>query len=198
MSDRSPLRKGLVTSLLTLALATGVGAYGTFAYFNDTEQSTNNVFASGTLDLAPSSPSSVDAVVGSDDFAPGDDASGTLFLENEGSITSHDGDGHQVALAIGTQLDQTDADGASTDLASYLELAELTYGSRDLVADVPDANDNGRADLADLAAENLTGLEDPGSAGRDLNLTVHFAEEAGNDLQGDTVDVTFDLVLRQR
>lgn len=37
-------------SLLTIALATGVGAYGTFAFFNDTEQSTGNLFSAGTVE----------------------------------------------------------------------------------------------------------------------------------------------------
>lgn len=195
--ERTGLRKGLVTSLLTIALATGVGAYGTFAYFSDTEASTQNVFSSGTLDLALSSDSSVDAFVGDDNFAPGDNAAGTLLLENKGTISSYDDDGHQVTLEIATSLDQNDADGVSTDMASYLELTQLEYGSTSLVADVSDANGNGYKDLADLAANNLTNLEDPGSAGRDFNITVFFAEDAGNDLQGDTVDATFDFVLRQ-
>jgi predicted ribosomally synthesized peptide with SipW-like signal peptide len=194
----SDLRKGLVTSLLTIALATGVGAYGTFAYFNDTEESTSNVFSSGTLDLALDSPDSVDAFVGADNFAPGDAENGTLFLENKGSISSYDGDGHNVSLSLSVSLDQQDADGATTDMASYLELTELTYGTNDLTSEVADANDNGRTDLADLAASNVTDLEDPGSAGRDLAVTVDFAEDAGNDLQGDSVDATFAFTLEQR
>lgn len=196
--ERSGLRKGLVTSLLTIALATGVGAYGTFAYFTDTETSSSNVFSSGTLDLALDSPDGVDAFVGDDNLAPGDEANGTLFLENKGSITSYDGDGHNVSLTMATSIAQTDADGGSTDMASYLVLDQLEYGSSSLLGQVADENNNGRTDLADLAASNLTGLEDPGSAGRDLDLTVHFATDAGNDLQGDNVDVTFDFVLEQR
>lgn len=196
--SRTRLRKGLVTSLLTIALATGVGAYGTFAYFSDTEQSTANVFSSGTLDLALDNPDSVDAFLGHDNFAPGDSSNGTLHLSNEGTITDYDGDGHDVSLSLNVTLDQTDADGATTDMASYLELSTLTYGSTDLSSQVSDANDNGRIDLADLADSELAGLDDPGSAGMDLDVTVDFAEQAGNDLQGDSVDATFAFTLEQR
>jgi predicted ribosomally synthesized peptide with SipW-like signal peptide len=198
MPNANGLRKGLVTSLLTIALATGVGAYGTFAYFNDTEESSMNVFSSGTLDLALSSSSSVDAFVGHDNFAPGDVENGTLLLENEGSISSYDGDGHDVSLSLGVFLDQTDADGGTTDMADHLELTQLAYGSQDLTSQVADANDNGRTDLADLVASNVTGLDDPGSAGQDLDVEITFAQDAGNDLQGDSVDATFTFVLEQR
>jgi predicted ribosomally synthesized peptide with SipW-like signal peptide len=196
--SRTRLRKGLITSLLTVALATGVGAYGTFAYFSDTEQSTANVFSSGTLDLALDSPDSVDAFVGAENFAPGDDANGTLHLENQGTITDYDGDDHDVSLTMNVSLSQTDADGQSTDMASHLVLSTLTYGGTDLTSQISDANDNGRLDLADLAAQDLENLDDPGSAGMDLDVQIAFAEDAGNDLQGDEVDASFAFTLEQR
>lgn len=197
-STGSKVRKGLVTSLLTIALATGVGAYGTFAYFNDTGESTSNLFTSGTLDLKLDGQDDVNAVVSAGNFAPGDTTSGTLALTNDGTISSYDGDGHTVVLDMATSLTQSDAGTGTTDMASYLQLDTFSYGGEDQIANVTDSNSNGYKDLADLASASLTGLDDPGSAGKTLDLTVSFHTDAGNDLQGDEVDVTFTFTLSQQ
>lgn len=198
VSNATNLRTGLVTSLLTIALATGVGAYGTFAYFSDAEQSTQNLFSAGTLDLTlENADGSVDAFIGSDNFAPGDTVAGDLVLKNNGSISSYDGDGHQVSLDVGASLSQTDADGGSTDMASYLKLTTLSYDGQDQLANVTDANGNGYKDAADLAQASLSGLADPGSAGKVFELGVKFHPDAGNDLQGDEVTVDFSFTLQQ-
>lgn len=197
-SNSSKVRKGLVTSLLTIALATGVGAYGTFAYFNDTGESTSNIFTSGTLDLKLDGQDNINAIVSAGNFAPGDMTSGTVALTNDGSISSYDGDGHTVTLDIAASITQTDADGVTTDMASYLELDTFSYGTEDQLANVTDSNGNGYKDVADLASGDIVGLDDPGSAGKNLDLTVKFHPDAGNDLQGDEVDVTFTFTLEQQ
>lgn len=197
-SNSSKVRTGLVTSLLTIALATGVGAYGTFAYFNDTGESTSNIFTSGTLDLKLDGQDDVGAVVSAGNFAPGDVVSGSLVLTNDGSISSYDGQGHTVTLDMAASLTQTDADEQTTDMASYLQLDTLTYGDDDQIANVTDSNGNGYKDLADLADASIAGLDDPGSAGKTLDLSVKFHPDAGNDLQGDEVDVTFTFTLAQQ
>lgn len=197
-SNGSRTRKGLVVSLLTIALATGVGAYGTFAYFNDTGQSTSNIFTSGTLDLKLDGQDDVSAIVSAGNFAPGDQVDGTLALSNEGSISSYDGQGHDVVLDISAAVTQTDADGQTTDMAQYLELASLSYDGNSQLANVTDANGNGYVDVDDLSSSSLTGLADPGSAGKNFDLAVQFHPDAGNDLQGDEVDVTFTFTLQQQ
>lgn len=195
----SNLRKGTVVSLLTIALATTVGAYGTFAYFSDTESSTSNLFAAGTLDLELSTAESggIDAFVEAGNFAPGDAESGTLTLENTGSIYDGDAEGHSVDLSIDTTVTQTDADETSTDMAKYLEVTVFSYDSTSLVGSVTDANGNGYVDLEDLGAHSFTGLADPGSAGKNLDVEVSFHTSAGNDLQGDSVNVQWDFTLQQ-
>lgn len=197
-SNGNKLRAGLLTSLLTITIATGVGAYGTFAYFTDSGESTSNLFTSGTLDVKLDGQDDVNAIVSAGNFAPGDTVSGTLAITNGGSISSYDDDGHTVNLDIAASLTQTDADGASTDMASYLKLAKLSYGQEDQLANVTDANGNGYKDLGDLAGASLTGLDDPGSAGQNFDLTVEFHPDAGNDLQGDQVDVNFTFTLAQQ
>lgn len=195
----SKLRKGTVVSLLTIALATTVGAYGTFAYFNDTESSTSNLFAAGTLDLQLSTaePGGVNAFVEAGNFAPGDVESGTLTLNNTGSIYDGDAEGHSVSLSIDTAITQTDAGESTTDMAKYLEVTVFTYDGTALVSQVTDANGNGYIDLEDLGAHTFSGLADPGSAGKNLDVEVSFHTSAGNDLQGDEVNVQWDFTLAQ-
>lgn len=193
------LRKGTIVSLATILLATSVGAYGTFAYFNDTETSTANLFSAGTLDLAltTAEPGGVDAFVEAGNFAPGDVVSGVLTLENQGTIYTGDAEGHTVNLNISTALTATDADGVSTDMDRYLELTTLTYGTTDLLAQMSDENGNGLLDLGDMAQTDFTGLSDPGSAGKDLTVEVSFHPSANNDLQGDSINAAFTFVLAQ-
>lgn len=198
MTKASTARRGLVVSLLTIALATGVGAYGTFAYFSDSGESTSNLFTAGTLDLKLDSQDDVGAILSAGNFAPGDAASGDVVLTNDGSISSYDADGHNVTLIVEADVAQTDADGASTDMASYLRLDTLAYDGASVLGQVSDANGNGYEDLDDLAQTQLTGLDDPGSAGKTFELTVGFHQDAGNDLQGDQVDATFGFTLQQQ
>lgn len=184
--------------MLTIALATGVGAYGTFAYFSDSGESTSNIFTSGTLDLKLDGQDDVSAIVSAGNFAPGDTTEGTLTLTNDGSISSYDGDGHTVTLDIAADVTATDADGGTTDMAQYLRLDTFAYDGDSQLANVTDSNSNGYVDVDDLASSSLTGLDDPGSAGQNLDLTVEFHPDAGNDLQGDEVDVTFTFTLNQQ
>lgn len=197
MHKKKTLRSGLAGSLVIILLASFVGAYGTYAYFTDTETSDANLFTAGTLDLALSGPSDTNAFIGHDNFAPGDTANGSLVLTNAGTISSNDGDGHTVNLDIGVALTQTDADGASTDLSSYITVTTLTYDGADLLAGVTDTNGNSRIDLADVAAAGFTGLDDPGAAGKTLQLGVEFDPSGGNDLQGDSVNAEFSFTLKQ-
>lgn len=192
---RKGLKRSILLSLLTIATATGVGAYGTFAYFTDTEESTSNLFSAGTLDLVLEDESDVDAFITAGNFAPGDSAAGDLVLKNEGSISSNDGDGHTVSLSMDSTVTQTDADAGTTDMAQYLEITTLTYDGSPL--SVTDANGNGYADLDDLAAASFSGLSDPGAAGKVLDLAVSFHTDAGNDLQGDTVNLALTFTLEQ-
>jgi predicted ribosomally synthesized peptide with SipW-like signal peptide len=197
-SNANKIRTGLVTSLLTVAIATGVGAYGTFAYFNDTGESTDNLFTSGTVDVKLDDRDNVDAIVSAGNFAPGDEVSGALAVTNDGTISSYDDQDHTVKLDVAANVTQTDADGQSTDMASYLQLTTLDYGGEDQLANVSDANGNGYKDVADLDGSPLSGLDDPGSAGKNFDLSVKFHEDAGNDLQGDEVDVDFTFTLEQQ
>jgi predicted ribosomally synthesized peptide with SipW-like signal peptide len=80
---------GLAISAL---LVIGMVAAGTFAYFTDTQASSGNVFTAGTLDLGLSNTPGAAAtgdVTGTftaTTWKPGDTATGTLSINNAGSI----------------------------------------------------------------------------------------------------------------
>lgn len=75
------LKKKLAMSVATGALAVSMIGGGTYAYFNDTEVSTNS-FAAGTLDLAVN-PTTIITV---DNLKPGDWMNRKFTLENKGSL----------------------------------------------------------------------------------------------------------------
>lgn len=77
MSLKKKLGMGLASAALGIALVGG----GTFAYFSDTETS-NNVFAAGTLDLAVNPSTIIDVK----DIKPGDWMNRTFNLKNSGSL----------------------------------------------------------------------------------------------------------------
>lgn len=191
-------RTTLITSLLTIALATGVGAYGTFAYFSDTGESVDNIFTSGTLDLKLDGQNDVGAVITHDNFAPGDIVNGSLVITNEGTISSYDDDDHTVVLDMNATLDAISSEEGATDMPTYLEVTNLTYDGDDLLPQIPDDSGNGYVDLQDLADNPLAGLDDPGQAGKVLDIEIAFHTSGGNDLQGDSVDATFAFTLQQQ
>jgi spore coat-associated protein N len=77
MGIKQKLGLGVASAALGLALVGG----GTYAYFSDTE-TTNNTFASGTLDLAVNPTTIINAT----NIKPGDRMSRTFKLENNGSL----------------------------------------------------------------------------------------------------------------
>lgn len=83
---------GLVSALI---IVLGMAGTGTWAYFNDTQVSTGNIFTAGTLDLglgkvtgagADGNKGDVAAAFVQDTWAPGGTKSGSLFINNAGSL----------------------------------------------------------------------------------------------------------------
>ncbi|MEN2768716.1 CalY family protein [Ornithinibacillus xuwenensis] len=99
MNIKKKLGMGLATAALGIALIGG----GTFAYFNDVEE-TNNTFAAGTLDL------SVDpsVIIDVDNLKPGDTMVRDFYLVNEGSLDIS-------AVELSTSYTVDDAQGDNVD-----------------------------------------------------------------------------------
>lgn len=99
MGLKKQLGMGIMSATLGLTLIGG----GTYAYFSDTE-TTTNTFAAGTLDLAANPTTIVD--VG--DLKPGDSVIRDFELQNNGTLDID-------KVTLNTEYTITDAQGDNTD-----------------------------------------------------------------------------------
>lgn len=200
----------ILASLLTIGVASAGLGYGTFAYFSDTETSTNNIFTAGTLDLRLNGANGVTGSIGHGNFAPGDTTSGSIVLTNVGSIFTGDAQGHTVDLDLQIVTTVTDDVGTSDPddggvssgsmLDSWITVTSVTYDGAALApAGVGDLNADGRPNtLADFEAAGVfEDLADPGATGKTLAMGVQFRTDAPNHLKRDIVDLAFTFYLAQ-
>ena len=196
------INKKIAMSALSIVTALSLMGGATYAFFSDSGTSSNNVFASGTLDLQLSNDNvtysnSVTGSFGQTNMIPGGTpVSGDLFLKNTGSVNSSDIDitfsnAHTQALT-----------GAGTvhteDMDKYLKIEVLTYDGVDLLSGLVNSNGNGFKDLDDLEAQglpNLSGL----TAGDDkpLVMDIRLDISAPNEMQGDSVTTTINVTMNQ-
>lgn len=200
----------ILISLLTIGVASAGLGYGTFAFFSDTETSGSNLFTAGDLDLTLNGQNSVVTALSASNFAPGDFASGSILLRNEGSIFTGDAQGHLVDLDLrasvsvtddlGLPADPDDGGVSTTPLSKFITITALSYDGSSILGLVGDADGDLRPNtLADLAARGpFIDFADPGAAGRSLAMTVQFATDGGNDLKRDEVDLTITFFLSQQ
>lgn len=80
------MRWKIVSSLMVLALAAALISGATFAWFTSQATNANNLFQAGTLTINVSDPTDGGAAFNVGNMAPGDVVSGTLVLENTGSL----------------------------------------------------------------------------------------------------------------
>jgi len=209
------VRKFLVPALAT-ALVIGLVVAGTWAYFSDTETSSGNTFAAGTLDLKISDDNQgygdgVTLTWVMDNMIPGvTTATSTISLQNSGSLA-----GDHVEIAFSHTIDETtnpvesdtNPDSSPGDLARWVEITSIMYNGVNLMTTLIDANSNGFLDLEDVtlpanAAEGgpLDNLLAPlpnnvGSIAFAMSLA--FRAEATNDIQGDILTTTVAFTLNQ-
>ena len=72
-----------IAAILTIAVVVG----GTWAYFTDTESSTNNGLSAGTLDLTVDGVNTAVTTFSVSDKVPGDSGDGSNTLANVGSFS---------------------------------------------------------------------------------------------------------------
>jgi len=183
---------------LTIAfmLLISMGGIGTWAYFQDTETSTGNVFAAGTLDLKTDDVDGVTQTLYASNLKPGDNVSGSITLKNTGSVA-----GSTLDLAfsyVESDSSPNPANMSANATAAQMELTTLDYGGSSLLGSVSDANTNGYKDVEDLKNANLagqTGID--ASATKDFTITVQFRGDAGHDFQSDGINITMTFTLNQ-
>ena len=183
---------------LTIAfmLLISMGGIGTWAYFQDTETSTGNVFAAGTLDLKTDDVDGVTQTLYASNLKPGDNVSGSITLENTGSVA-----GSTLDLAfsyVESDSSPNPADMNADATAAVIELTTLDYGGSSLLGSVSDTNINDYKDVEDLKNANLTGRTGiDASATKDFTIEVQFRGDAGHDFQSDGINITITFTLNQ-
>jgi len=214
--------KKLLLSILATFLVIGLVGTSSFAWFQNTETSTGNIFQAGTLDLQVKDDGigdpdpwgdGVDLTWVMDDMIPGvSTVTNTVTLRNVGSISA---DHVEISFShsiIDTPDVESDTEWSSDpeDLAKWLEITAMIYDAVNLLSapepQLTDANGNGWIDLEDVTMspnidvggplDNLPSPEDVDGEVT-LSMTVSFRAEATNDIQGDTLTTTVTFTLNQ-
>ncbi len=184
---------------LTIAfmLLIGMGGIGTWAYFQDTETSTGNVLAAGTLDLKTDDVDGVTQTLYASNLKPGDSVSGSITLRNAGTVA-----GLTLDLAF-TYVESDDivpnppnmtADGT----AAVIEVTILDYDGLDLLSYVSDGNSNLYIDIQDLKNTIF-----PSQAGinpsdpKVFSITVQLRAGTSSDFLSDGINITMTFTLNQ-
>jgi len=170
---------------------------GTWAYFSDTETSTNNQLTAGTLDLKTNDDDGVAQTLYATNMKPGDTVGpATIQLRNTGSV---DGSTLDIAFSYVESDGSPNAVNKSADAtAAVMEVTTLNYGGSSLLTSVNDENSNGYKDIQDLKNADLTGQSGlNASATKNFEIAVQLRSETGNDFQADGITVTMTFILNQ-
>jgi len=188
--------KKIMGLTIALMLLISMGGIGTWAYFQDTETSTGNVFAAGTLDLKTDDVDGVTQTLYASNLKPGDNVSGSITLKNTGSVA-----GSTLDLAfsyVESDSSPNPADMSANATAAQMELTTLDYGGSSLLGSISDGNSNTYTDIEDLKNADLTGQSgiNP-SATEDFSITVQLRGDTGGDFQSDGINITITFTLNQ-
>jgi predicted ribosomally synthesized peptide with SipW-like signal peptide len=123
--------KKILFSLMTMVLVVGLVGAGAFAYFSDSETSSNNQYTAGTMDLEVNDENPWASAIWTspDSVAPGDPEEVTILkLENLGTT----GALYVVVRGIDlTQIDngynEAEGSGSSNNIADYIYLSTIGY-----------------------------------------------------------------------
>jgi predicted ribosomally synthesized peptide with SipW-like signal peptide len=212
------MKKILGLSIAAL-LIIGIIAGDTWAFFNDTEVSSNNQFSAGTLDLKLSDNDQTDvdgvtASFGGNNLKPGDTVGpSTVTLKNTGTLTANHVDiKFQNTVTDNTSYDAADLGPNITDMSTVLTVSALSYGGVDLLSKTVGIFDNAYIGAADTAGNGdgiitlnelnnviIQGLVAPAanSGTSVFSITVTIPTGVDNGIQGDVVNVTVTFGLYQ-
>ncbi len=181
-------------SLVLLGFVAVVVGAGTFAYFSDTEESTGNYIAAGTLDLVVNGVGQFDTSVGGDGIAPGDSDSWDVSIQNSGTV-----DGTLTAKF--TNYDYTEGTpstvDAGTDNLRDVTYITLTLDGNNVDLSAFDSNGDGKVSLSELEDQviNLGALN--GGVSKTLTVSWEIDFNADNGIQGDKIEFDIEFELTQ-
>ena len=211
-----------VAALAVILLVFGGAALGmgTYAFFADTDSSSQNPAQAGTLDLSLNgNDGDVTASFELTGAAPGESTSHTYDLKNTGSVSA---DHVKVSISAtendGGLSEPSDSDLANelgnTETQKHIEVTTYEYQDdggttkQDILASVSNDNGNGIKDLEDVISNKGTvdDLDAPQANGGNttkLVIEVKIADDDGSytgtdeDIMGDGVDIKLDVTLNQ-
>ncbi len=206
--------KRILLGSMMIGLVAALVSGGVFASFIDTETSTGNTFAAGTMDLqirdggpwGDSGPAGgpADAEWTLTCMKPGDGRSGSVDLKNVGCIEADH-------LEIAVDFTLTDPPGPESDtqentpadhMADFMLIEDMEYVHDGAITDCAALltdNDGDGPDLLELKQQGLDDLSPPPDDVGDERVTMYlvFSPDAGNDFQGDTLNMTLTFTLNQ-
>jgi len=208
------MRKILTAIFITGLVATIAGA-GLYAYFSDTETSSGNVFSAGTIGELKT--------IDWDELTWKDGVTATWTATNmkPGDIFPFDVEFVGLSRVVGTitpgsleitcgysVIEEEPRTEADTDPNTHLDpdkmakqmiITRFKYNGTDYVDSIVDFDGDGKKTFYDLKHAPVTGLPIPvvKDGGTFFRLSVKFSENAGNDFQGDTFNLTMIFTLKQ-
>jgi len=176
--------KNALLGLLLLGVIAAIVGSGTLAYFSDTETSTNNVFAAGTIDLQVDGKDdpNVTTYFSVSDVYPPANGSVVINLTNVGTNAGM-ADIHIKNVVNGegsNPVSETDTVQPG-DLGKYLNIT-IVYDGNTIVNDVP---------INDLNCTNYDMGILNASETKQVTISWNLPAWVGNDVMGD--NVTFDI-----
>lgn len=208
--------KKILSLILATLLVIG-GLAGTFAWFQDTETSTGNVFQAGTMDLKVSDwnegfGDGVTTTWTMSNMQPGATTVGpfSVLLQNSDSLAANHVEisfSHSINEAINPVESDTNPNSTPGEMARWIQITSGSYNGVDLITILVDANGNGFLDMDDLTwpanaveggpLDNLV-PPPPNSGGtRAFTMALRFNAGATNDIQGDILTTTVTFTLNQ-
>ncbi|MFC1965320.1 TasA family protein [Chloroflexota bacterium] len=191
------LYKNIATLVLVCLLLISLSA-STWAFFSNTEDSSTNQLAAGTLDLKTDDVDGVTQTLCSDNMTPGYSVGpATITLKNTGAVNGStldiDFDYYEDDQGGGNPISMT-----ADETAGVFEVTTLTYGGSSLLASVSDNNTNGYEDVYDLKVEDLSGQSGINSAAsKDFTIEVTMRIGANPDFGKDDINITMTFTLNQ-
>jgi len=208
------INKKIALSAMSILSALAIMGSATFAFFSSSATSSDNTFASGTLNLLVDDNNEITpapSVTGSlsiSNFAPGQSTSGFISLHNGGSIPI-------AEVELGADTTETADPGANSDMRNVLSLTVLVDDGTPDTSCAGGENVTGAIDLAvgnnsspltlaefddggtDVYDALLTGTGLAAGTTRNVCFTVTFDSGATDIYQGDAVNTTFNFTANQ-
>lgn len=191
------LFKNIATLILVCLLLISLSA-STWAFFTNTEDSSSNQLAAGTLDLKTNDVDGVTQTLYSDNLTPGEAVGpATITLKNIGVLN-----GSTLDIELSYIEDDNPAPNPEPETvdatAAIMEVTIFSYAGSSLLASVSDNNTNGYKDVYDLMIADLSGQSGiSAAASKDFTIEITMRADAPNDFRGDGINITITFTLNQ-